>query len=85
SDDQVEIDNEGRGLGGLLGKKTGDPLAHEAGYPYCEAAKRNRWRWTTTKTSPRASHRAQRRFSERETETNTGSASSRPPGRNFAD
>jgi len=28
-DDQVEIDDEARGLGGLLGKKTGDPLAHD--------------------------------------------------------
>jgi hypothetical protein len=28
-DDHVEIDDEAWGLGGLFGKKTGNPLAHD--------------------------------------------------------
>src|SRR5271165_5752478 len=49
--DHVEIDDEARGLGGVLGKKPGNSLAHDRGHPSCEAANRNRCR-TTPETSP---------------------------------
>src|SRR5262249_17799743 len=40
--DNVEIDDEARGLGRAFGKKTGNPFSHQSGHPSCEVAKRSR-------------------------------------------